>query len=92
MRVETFTLGELQENAYLVLAEPGLVVDDENGVGVVVDPGDYPVRLIDRIEQAGITLHAILLTHGHWDHVNGVRDVKAAFGAPVYLHKADAAL
>lgn len=92
MRVETFTLGELQENAYLVLAERGLVVDDESGVGVVVDPGDYPARLIERIEQAGITLHAILLTHGHWDHVNGVRDVKAAFGTPVYLHGADAPL
>ncbi len=92
MRIETFTLGELQENAYLVLAERGLALDDESGVGVVVDPGDYPARLIDRIERSGATLRAILLTHGHWDHVNGVRDVKAAFGAPVYLHGADAPL
>jgi hydroxyacylglutathione hydrolase len=90
MRIETFTLGELQENAYLVVAEEGR--DDESGVGAVIDPGDYPARLIDRIQETGVVLCAILLTHGHWDHVNGVRDVKAAFGAPIYLHGADAPL
>jgi len=85
MRVETFTLGELQENAYLLL-------DDDRPEAVVIDPGDYPTRLVNRIEEAGKTLAAILLTHGHWDHVNGVRELRRAFDAPIYLHEADRTL
>jgi len=85
MRIEIFTLGELQENAYLVL-------DDNYPEAVVIDPGDYPKRLVSRIEETGKTLAAILLTHGHWDHVTGVRELRLAFDAPIYLHEADRAL
>jgi len=85
VRIETFTLGELQENAYLVL-------DDEQQAAVVIDPGDYPKSLIARIEEIGCGLTAILLTHGHWDHVAGVRAIKDIFDVPVCLHAADAPL
>lgn len=85
MRVETFTLGELQENAYLVL-------DNDHPEAVVIDPGDSPKRLVNRIEEAGKMLPAILLTHGHWDHVMGARELRLAFDAPIYLHEADRAL
>lgn len=80
MQVETFALGELQENAYLVL---------ENGISVVIDPGDGPKRLVKRIEKSGTALAAILLTHAHWDHVAGVGELKDRFEAPIYLHEAD---
>jgi len=85
MRIETFTLGELQENAYLL-------IDAEGGGAVVIDPGDYPTRLIERVNELGAEPLAVLLTHGHWDHVNGVREIKHAFDVPVYLHEADAAI
>lgn len=85
MPIETCVLGELQENAYLVFDEASATV-------VAIDPGDYPARLVERIEQSGARLVGILLTHGHWDHVGGVRELKAAFDAPVYLHEADAPL
>ena len=85
MHIETFTLGELQENGYLVL-------DARETAAVAVDPGDYPKVMIERLDQPGASLLAILLTHGHWDHVGGVRELKAAFDAPVYLHEADVPL
>jgi hydroxyacylglutathione hydrolase len=85
MRVETFTLGELEENAYLVL-------DEASSACVMIDPGDGPKPLIERIERGRLKLAAVLLTHGHWDHISGVREVRATFDAPVYLHGADASL
>lgn len=85
MHVETFTFGELRQNAYLVL-------EDEHKVGVVIDPGVHPRPLINRIEEAGTRLAAILLTHGHWDHISGVGELKGAFDAPIYLHEADGEL
>jgi hydroxyacylglutathione hydrolase len=97
MRVETFTLGELRENAYLVFADEARGEERRDPLAgedavVAIDPGDEPVRLIERIEQSGARLLGILLTHAHWDHVGGVRDLKAAFDSPVYLHEADAPL
>ena len=85
MRVETFILGELMEKGYLV-------IDDEKSAAVIIDPGDNPASLIDRLDEGGETLLGILLTHGHWDHVAGVHEIKAVFDAPVYLHEADVPL
>ncbi len=80
MQVETFALGELQANAYLVLG---------NGTNLIIDPGGDPTRLAARIERIGTAPAAILLTHGHWDHVAGVGELKDRFDAPIYLHEAD---
>ena len=90
MHIETFTLGELQENGYLVF-------DAERAAAVAVDPGDCPEPMIARLDKTRGKLLAILLTHGHWDHIAGVRELAdrmsgAAHDAPVYLHEADVPL
>ncbi|MFC4775512.1 MBL fold metallo-hydrolase [Paenibacillus sp. GCM10023252] len=75
--IETFSLGPIQTNAYLL-------TDEARSRGIVIDPGMNPKRLLDRI--AGIHLEAILLTHAHFDHMGGVDEVRKATGCPVYIH------
>ncbi len=75
--VEMFTVGAVQENCFLVRPQGG-------DRAVMVDPGEEAPRLLQAIEDAGVTLDAILLTHTHFDHVGAVAPVARATGAPVY--------
>jgi glyoxylase-like metal-dependent hydrolase (beta-lactamase superfamily II) len=77
IEVQMFTVGQLQENCYLVRPKGG-------DRAVLVDPGEEAPRLLQAIEQAGVTLDAILLTHTHFDHVGAVAPIARATGAPVY--------
>lgn len=82
MQVHTLVVGPLGTNCYLV-------GDDSADTIVVIDPGGEADRILSRIEQTGKCLEAILITHGHVDHVAGVAAVKEQAGAPVYAHPAD---
>jgi glyoxylase-like metal-dependent hydrolase (beta-lactamase superfamily II) len=75
--VQMFTVGLVQENCFLARPQGG-----EHAV--IVDPGDEAPRLLQAIEDAGVTLDAILLTHTHFDHVGAVAPLARATGAPVY--------
>jgi hydroxyacylglutathione hydrolase len=75
--VRMLTVGLVQENCFLVRPDGG-------GRAVIVDPGDEAPRLLEAIEDAGVTLDAILLTHTHFDHVGAVAPIARATGAPVY--------
>jgi glyoxylase-like metal-dependent hydrolase (beta-lactamase superfamily II) len=77
MDVRMFTVGPVQENAFLVRA-------DGADRALMVDPGDEAGKLIGAVEALGVTLDAILLTHTHFDHVGAVAPVARATGAPVY--------
>ncbi|MEA2154507.1 MAG: hydroxyacylglutathione hydrolase [Solirubrobacteraceae bacterium] len=71
------TVGMVQENCFLVRPQGG-------DRAVIVDPGEEAPRLLAAIEDAGVTLDAILLTHTHFDHVGAVAPIARATGAPVY--------
>lgn len=71
------TVGPVQENCFLVRRKG-------SDRAVIVDPGEEAPRLLAAIEQWGVTLEAILLTHTHFDHVGAVAPVAKATGAPVY--------
>lgn len=77
IEVVPFTVGPVQENSYLVRPQGG-------DRAVLFDPGDEADRLLAGIEQLGVGLDAILLTHTHFDHVGAVAPVARATGAPVY--------
>lgn len=81
----TFETGPLQENAYLV-------IDRASGDAAMVDPGDDAEQLTAGINEAGVTLRAIWLTHAHFDHIGAVRALREGFAVPVFLHEADAAM
>ena len=57
--------------------------------GVVIDPGDEVELLVEAARQHGLSIDYILLTHAHLDHITGVARAKAAFGAPIGLHRDD---
>jgi glyoxylase-like metal-dependent hydrolase (beta-lactamase superfamily II) len=75
--VRSFTVGPVQENAYIVRL-PGACK------AVLVDPGDEPERLTRAIEELGVQIEAILITHCHFDHIGAVAELARATGAPVY--------
>lgn len=80
MRVRTFTGGGFGENAYLAVC-------GSSGATVVVDPGADAPRIAAAIEGEDIDVRAILLTHAHIDHVEGVTDVlRAVPDAPIWIH------
>lgn len=78
LNVKTMPLGAYQTNCYLVWAEGAKAC-------VVIDPGYTPELVLHQVEQLGLTVEAVLLTHGHFDHVGGVREIAAQSGCPVYI-------
>ena len=82
MHVETFAVGPLACNCS-ILADLAL------GRAMVIDPGGDFARIRDHLRTLRVTVDAILLTHGHVDHVGAAADLQALSGAPVKLHGAD---
>jgi glyoxylase-like metal-dependent hydrolase (beta-lactamase superfamily II) len=76
--VRMFTVGPIQENAYIVRAGP------EAKRALLVDPGEEAERLLDAASSLGVEIEAILITHCHFDHIGAVAAVARATGAPVY--------
>ena len=81
MNIQKLTLGLYQTNTYI------LSNDTE---AAVIDPGYEPDIILDALE--GRELKAILLTHGHFDHVGAVKELVAETGCKVYIHAADLSL
>lgn len=75
MKIACFSCGDLQENGYVV-------TDEQTGKCAVIDPGVLTPALR---QAAGENVAAILLTHGHFDHMGGAKELQALTGAPVYL-------
>ncbi len=84
MHVTRLMLRPLMTNCYL------LYNDDDDCV--VIDIGGGAPVLLRRLEQEKLTLRGILLTHGHYDHISGVEQVRRQWNVPVYIHEADAAM
>lgn len=82
MKIEKFVLGSLGTNCYLI-------ENEETKELVVVDPATCPEYMVQHIKSNGYTPKAVLLTHGHFDHVMGLDGWVKAFDIPVYLHEAE---
>jgi glyoxylase-like metal-dependent hydrolase (beta-lactamase superfamily II) len=82
MNVIALPLGDLQTNCYLVWCE-------KTNQAVIIDPADNGDFITDTVLQRQLEPVAILLTHGHFDHVLGLLEVSLNFPVPVLMHPAD---
>jgi len=79
LAVDRYELGPIGTNCYVVQAAP----DAEEAV--VIDPSGESAQLQPELARTGARCVAILITHGHWDHLVGVADLAEATGAPVHM-------
>lgn len=85
LKIHTLSLGAYQTNTY--------IIHEENSTSCcVIDPGYEADTILDKIESLGLTLDAILLTHGHFDHVGAVKDLAADTDCRVFLCAEDTQL
>ena len=83
MQMETMTLGLYQTNCYILW---------EGNDGIVIDPGYYAGRILARLQELNVVPLAVVLTHGHFDHVGAVKELAQAYNCPVYLAEEDTRL
>jgi len=79
MILEMLTVGPFQENCYVI-------GDEKTGEGAIVDPGDEAARIALAVEQTGLEISEILITHAHIDHVGAVAALVEEYGCPVLMH------
>lgn len=82
MKIEKFVIGVLGTNCYLVRNE-------ESRECFLIDPAICPQNLVEHIRQEGLDMKAILLTHGHFDHIMGLHGFLDEFSVPVYACAAE---
>ena len=79
MILEMLTVGPFQENCYVI-------GDEETGAGALIDPGDEAARIALAVEQTGLEIGQILVTHAHIDHVGAVAALVDEYACPVLMH------
>jgi hydroxyacylglutathione hydrolase len=77
--LEMLTVGPFQENCYVI-------GDESSGAGAVIDPGDEAVRIALLVEQTGLQVEQIVITHAHIDHVGAVAALVDEYSCPVLMH------
>lgn len=82
IEVRSFVARGFGENAYLVWGP-------DSASAVAIDPGAEAEAMADALSAEGLWLEAVLLTHAHIDHIEGVAALVRRTGAPVYLHADD---
>jgi hydroxyacylglutathione hydrolase len=71
------TVGSIAENCFVLRREG-------SDRALIVDPGEEAGRILALVEEMGVTVEAILITHCHFDHIGAVNPVASALGVPVY--------
>ncbi|MCL2707318.1 MAG: MBL fold metallo-hydrolase [Dehalococcoidia bacterium] len=80
MILETLPLGDYQANCYLYASS-------ETKKGFIIDPGGEAEEILNRIKEIGLSIEAIVLTHGHPDHTDALLQVKDGIDVPVWAHE-----
>lgn len=82
MKVFTIPLPPLMTNCYVVY-------EREGGRCFIIDPASSPDTIVEIIDRMKLKPKAVLLTHGHFDHIGGADALRERYGIPLYLHEGD---
>lgn len=82
MKILTFPVGSFGTNCLIV-------TDEESGECAIVDPGAEAKKIKGKIENKGLYPSVILLTHGHFDHIMAVEELRRDYNIPLYIHRDD---
>ena len=85
MEIQYRVLGAIGTNVYFL-------INKETKETLLVDPADNAPYLLEQIKMRGYDMKAILLTHGHFDHIYAVNDLKKSLDVPVYAYADEAVL
>ncbi len=85
MKIETLIVSPFEVNCYLIW-------DEDEKKAIIIDPGDEDELIIDTIGKLNLQPAAILLTHGHADHIAAVEPLKDKYGIKLYIGKGDESL
>ena len=77
LSIQTYVVGPVQTNCYFA-------INDDTKEVLIIDPGASAKQLAEKVKEQGLKPVAILLTHGHFDHIMGIDDFLKAFPVPVY--------
>ncbi len=80
MKIKRFLTGMIGTNSYLM-------INEDTNACILVDPAAFSKEIEETMRKEQLQLVAILLTHGHFDHIMGVDDVLVQYDVPVYAHK-----
>ena len=85
IKIEHNIIGMCATNTYYVY-------DDETKRGLIVDPAGDPVRIIERVARLQINVEGILITHGHFDNVLALDEVRERFNVKAYIGNTEKAV
>ena len=81
--IKRLEVGPFASNCYIIGSE-------STKQGLIIDPGDEAREILKSVEDLGLDIKLIMLTHGHVDHIGALKEVGAATGAEVAVHADDA--
>ncbi len=80
MKIQTYRVGQMQANCYFLLQGKDCII---------IDPGDSAETLLEEVSRQRLNVHAIIATHGHFDHVMAAGEMQIALSVPFYIHPED---
>lgn len=91
LKIGKLTMGMCATNCYFLYRE-GMEDADGKKPVIFIDPADQGGYIYEKLDENGFKVQAIFLTHGHFDHIMGAKELMKKSGAKLYASKADRVL